>query len=102
MKIVILDYPRENPGEIDWSEFDKYGEVRKYAGTAKDEVAERIKDADVVFLNKTTYFNEQTNSNYSFWFYNQNDWRTRFAHTEICLINKINPQKPPYRRGLSF
>lgn len=58
MKIVILDYPRENPGEIDWSEFDKYGEVCKYAGTAKDEVAERIKDADVVFLNKTNVTKE--------------------------------------------
>ena len=48
MKIVILDYPRENPGEIDWSKFNKYGEVVKYAGTSNDEVAERIKDADVV------------------------------------------------------
>ena len=58
MKIVILDYPRENPGEIDWSDFNKYGEVRKFDGTTKDEVAERIKDADVVFLNKTNVTKE--------------------------------------------
>ena len=28
MKIVILDYPRENPGEIDWSGFDKFSNVK--------------------------------------------------------------------------
>lgn len=53
MKIVILDYPRENTGEIDWSEFDKYGEVFKYSKTSKENIGERIKDADFVFLNKT-------------------------------------------------
>lgn len=53
MKIVILDHPRENPGEIDWSEFDKYGEVIKYSQTNPEDVAARIGDADAVFLNKT-------------------------------------------------
>lgn len=53
MKIVILDHPRENPGEIDWSEFDKYGEVTRYERTLPGQAAERIGDADVVFLNKT-------------------------------------------------
>nr|MBQ5811805.1 D-2-hydroxyacid dehydrogenase [Clostridia bacterium] len=58
MKIVILDHPRENPGEIDWSGFEKYGEVVKYARTAEADVAERIGDADVVFLNKTVVTRE--------------------------------------------
>ena len=58
MKIVILDHPRENPGEIDWSGFEKYGEVVKYARTAESDVAERIGDADVVFLNKTVVTKE--------------------------------------------
>ena len=53
MKIVILDHPRENPGEIDWSGFYKYGEVEKYEHTAPCEALERIGDAEVVFLNKT-------------------------------------------------
>lgn len=53
MKIVILDYPRENPGEIDWSGFDTFGEVVRYERTFPEQVAERIGDADVVFLNKT-------------------------------------------------
>ena len=53
MKIVILDYPRENPGEIDWSRFEQFGEVERYARTFPGEVDARIADADVVFLNKT-------------------------------------------------
>jgi len=52
MKIVILDHPRENPGEIDWSRFDEYGEVVRYSDRVED-VASRIGDADVVFLNKS-------------------------------------------------
>ena len=59
MKIVILDHPRENPGEISWSEFDKYGEVTRYNCTLPEQVVERIGDADVVFLNKTVITKEQ-------------------------------------------
>lgn len=58
MKIVILDHPRENPGEINWSEFDKYGEVTKYSRTLPEQVVERIGDADIVFLNKTVVSKE--------------------------------------------
>jgi len=58
MKIVILDYPRENPGEIDWSRFDQYGEVTRYERTLPGQVAERISDAEVVFLNKTVVTGE--------------------------------------------
>lgn len=58
MKIVILDHPRENPGEIDWSRFSEFGEVTKYERTSPEEAAERIGDADVVFLNKTVITRE--------------------------------------------
>lgn len=58
MKIVILDHPRENPGEINWSEFNKYGEVIKYPRTLPDQVVERANDADIVFLNKTVVTRE--------------------------------------------
>ena len=58
MKIVILDYPRENPGEIDWSRFEQFGEVERYARTFPEEVDARIADADVVFLNKTVITRE--------------------------------------------
>ena len=53
MKIVVLDYPRENPGEIDWSGFEEYGQVTKYERTLPQQAAERIGDAEVVFVNKT-------------------------------------------------
>ena len=55
MKTVILDYPRENAGEIDWSRFEEYGEVIKYPRTLPEQAAERIGDAEVVFLNKNGY-----------------------------------------------
>lgn len=42
MKIVILDHPTENPGEICWSDFDKYGEVTRYPRTLPEQVVERI------------------------------------------------------------
>lgn len=58
MKIVILDYPRENPNEIDWSRFEQYGQVTRYARTLPDQVAERIGDAQIVFLNKTVITGE--------------------------------------------
>ena len=58
MKIVILDYPRENPNEIDWSGFEQYGEVVRYERTAPDQVVERIADAQIVFLNKTVISGE--------------------------------------------
>lgn len=58
MKIVILDHPRENEGEINWSEFEKYGTVTKFPRTLPEQVVERIGDADVVFLNKTNVTKE--------------------------------------------
>ena len=51
MKIVFLDV--KTIGEdIDYSGFDLLGEVVKYGFSAPDEIPERIKDADVVVLNK--------------------------------------------------
>ncbi|MBQ8813533.1 MAG: D-2-hydroxyacid dehydrogenase [Lachnospiraceae bacterium] len=58
MKIVILDYPRENPGEIDWSGFEQYGEVFRYERTLPEQAAERIGDAEIVLLNKTVITKE--------------------------------------------
>lgn len=52
MKIVVLDRPRENPGEIDWSRLERFGEVELHDRTPADRVAETIGDAEIVFLNK--------------------------------------------------
>lgn len=51
-KIVVLDYPRENPGEIDWGPLKALGETEIYNGTTQENMLERIGDADIVMLNK--------------------------------------------------
>lgn len=53
MKIVVLDKPRENPGEIDWSALYELGEVEMNDRVPQNEALEHIKDADVILLNKT-------------------------------------------------
>ena len=52
MKIVVLDKPREFPGEIDWSEVNKLGEARIYDDTLQENIIETIADAEIVFVNK--------------------------------------------------
>ncbi len=56
MKIVILDGYPENPGDLSWAEFEKFGELKVYDRTSltdpKESIA-RIGDAEAVFTNKT-------------------------------------------------
>ncbi len=52
MKIVVLDKPRENKGEIDWSEVSKLGDARVYDDTLQEDVINTIGDAEIVFVNK--------------------------------------------------
>lgn len=49
MKIVILDESTFNHGDIDFSELQKFGDVIAYDWTKKDEIVNRVKDADIVF-----------------------------------------------------
>ncbi len=54
MKIVILDAETLTiNNDMDFSIFDEYGEVIIYQSTKDSEVAERIKDADIVLCNKS-------------------------------------------------
>lgn len=56
MKIVVLDGYTENPGDLSWEEFKKYGEFQLYdrtQNTNTKEIIERISDAEVVYTNKT-------------------------------------------------
>lgn len=53
MKIEILDGYASNPGDVRWDELAAFGELTVYERTARDEVVSRIKDAEIVFLNKT-------------------------------------------------
>lgn len=52
MKIVILDGHALNPGDLSYDVFKEFGEVDYYPRTGPQKVLERIKDADVVMLNK--------------------------------------------------
>ena len=52
MKIVVLDRPRENPGELDWSALNDLGDVTLYERSVPDQVIDRIGDAEIVMLNK--------------------------------------------------
>ena len=58
MKLVFLD--AKTIGEdIDLSSYDALGEVVKYGFSAPEEIPERVKDADVLIINKTE-INEPT------------------------------------------
>jgi len=58
MNIVILDY-KTLGDDLDLSGASKFGTVTKYPVTKQDEAAERLKDADIVIVNKVK-MNEST------------------------------------------
>ena len=52
MKLVILDAYASNPGDLSWDLFREFGELTIYDRTPAELVVERIRDAELVFLNK--------------------------------------------------
>ena len=54
MKIVILDAYTMNPGDLSWDWLKEFGELTVYDRIDAKDVKEAIKDADIVFTNKTT------------------------------------------------
>lgn len=52
MKIVVLDGYTLNPGDISWDGLKGLGDVTIYDRTNPGEVAERVKGADIVLVNK--------------------------------------------------
>jgi len=56
MRIVVLDGYTLNPGDLDWSGFEKIGDVTVYDRTPvsdENEIISRIGDAEIVITNKT-------------------------------------------------
>ncbi|HQP47025.1 MAG TPA: hypothetical protein PKV59_09500, partial [Flexilinea sp.] len=53
MKLVVLDGYTLNPGDIGWDKLEKFGDLTVYDRTNTGEVSDRIRDADIVFTNKT-------------------------------------------------
>lgn len=51
--IVILDAHTVNPGDISWDDIKEHGNLSIYPYTSRDEIDERLKDADIVLIYKT-------------------------------------------------
>lgn len=52
MKIVILDGYTINPGDLSWSALEKHGELTVYERTPKEQIVERIGNAEAVMTSK--------------------------------------------------
>lgn len=53
MNIVVLDGYGLNPGDLSWERLHKIGDAKIYDRTAKEDIIERIGDAEIVLTNKT-------------------------------------------------
>jgi len=53
MKIVVLDGFTENPGDLSWNGFEELGQLTVYDRTIKEQITDRIGDAQIVYTNKT-------------------------------------------------
>lgn len=53
MKIVITDGNAVNPGDLSWDFLNPYGQVVVYPRTPSELAEERLKDADIILINKT-------------------------------------------------
>lgn len=53
MKIVILEGYASNPHDLDWDGFARLGELTVYDFTAPEQIVERCRDAEIVFINKS-------------------------------------------------
>ncbi|BEP29541.1 D-2-hydroxyacid dehydrogenase [Helicovermis profundi] len=58
MNIVILDGYTSNPGDLSWEGFNKFGQVTVYDRTSDSLVIERIKNAEIIFINKISITKE--------------------------------------------
>ena len=52
MKIVVLDGYTINPGDTDWNDLEKIGEVSLHDRTAPSDIIDTIGDADAIFTSK--------------------------------------------------
>lgn len=53
MRIVVLDGFTLNPGDLDWTELHKLGDVTIYDRTEHEQIVERAKGAEILLTNKT-------------------------------------------------
>lgn len=53
MKIVVTDANAVNPGDLSWDFLKAYGEVTVYPRTPEELAVERLRDAEIILINKT-------------------------------------------------
>ncbi|HAE62450.1 MAG TPA: glycerate dehydrogenase [Eubacteriaceae bacterium] len=53
MKIVVLDGYTLNPGDLSWEDFSNLGDLTVYDRTPKEDISNRIGDAELILTNKT-------------------------------------------------
>lgn len=53
MKIVVLDGYTLNPGDLNWQDLERLGELMVYDRTDPSQIIERAMDAEIVLTNKT-------------------------------------------------
>lgn len=60
MKIIVLDGHALNPGDMDYGVYGQYGELTLYpfAPGSEEELIGRIRDADIIILNKVSITSE--------------------------------------------
>lgn len=60
MKIIVLDGHALNPGDMDYGVYGQYGELTLYpfAPESEEELIGRIRDADIIILNKVSITSE--------------------------------------------
>lgn len=58
MNIVILDGYTLNPGDQDWGPIEKLGNVTIYDRSAREEIVERARDAEILLVNKVVLSGE--------------------------------------------
>ncbi len=52
MEIVVLDAYSVNPGDIRWEPIERFGHMTIYDHTPPEEIAQRLKNADIAFTNR--------------------------------------------------
>lgn len=58
MNMVVLDGYTLNPGDLSWEELEKLGELTVYDRTPEHLIVQRMRDAEIVFTNKTVITDE--------------------------------------------
>lgn len=58
MKLAILDAYADNPGDLSWDSFREFAEISVYDRTNQNQIVERSKDCEAIFINKVVISDE--------------------------------------------